>query len=405
MRAAYPPSKPPSIDCEPDPGVFVPPFHYRHPITGDGRPTTRKKNPMRSLRIMMLGLFAALAATGCATRPAVADGALTSQIAPEIEAQLQAIGPVVAPPPTAALFAPLQQREPYAGVRVTRSIAYGPDPRHLLDVFVPADATAPRPVLVFVHGGAFTAGNRRTGDGPFYDNIMLWAVKHGMVGVNMTYRLAPQFTWPAAQEDIARALTWMRRDVASMGGDPGRIVLMGHSAGAAHVAQYIGHPRFHVAPGGGVAGAIIVSGLFDTTTAERNPPLQAYFGTDAGTYAERSALPGLVASKVPMLLAYAELDPADFQRQAVQARDALCKAGSCPPLIKLLGAQPHVGGLRDQHARAGPRRRDGAVHRSATLTRALRAMDARGFDTQQVATVARVQVWRGINRPSSNPMA
>jgi hypothetical protein len=50
---------------------------------------------------------------------------------------------------------------------------------------------------------------------------------------------------------------------------------MGHSAGAAHVAQYVGHPQFHVARGGGIAGAILVSGLFDPSSAEVNPPLQA----------------------------------------------------------------------------------------------------------------------------------
>jgi triacylglycerol lipase len=89
--------------------------------------------------------------------------------------------------------------------------------------------TGARPVLVFVHGGGFTGGNRRTGDSPFYDNIMLWALKNGMVGVNMTYRLAPQSQWPAAQQDIASALAWVQDNIASHGGDPSRIVLMGHS--------------------------------------------------------------------------------------------------------------------------------------------------------------------------------
>lgn len=51
-------------------------------------------------------------------------------------------------------------------------------------------------------------------------------------GVNMTYRLAPRHTWPAAQEDIAAAVRWVRQNIASQGGDPRRIFLMGHSAGA-----------------------------------------------------------------------------------------------------------------------------------------------------------------------------
>ena len=101
-------------------------------------------------------------------------GSVPSQVPRDIEAALRKIGPVIDPPATAALCRPLQKREPYAGVKVARSEAYGPAPRNLLDVFTPIDAGPPRPVLVFLHGGAFTAGDRRTGDSPFYDNIMLW---------------------------------------------------------------------------------------------------------------------------------------------------------------------------------------------------------------------------------------
>lgn len=280
----------------------------------------------------------ALALAGCASQP-VTIAALPSQVPPAIEAQLRQIGRVVDPPKTAALYAPLQQREPYEGVAVARALRYGPDAeRNLLDVFTPQRPEgALRPVLVFVHGGAFVAGNRRTGSSPFYDNIALWAVKNGMVGVNTTYRLAPQHPWPAAQEDLAAMLVWVRENIAARGGDPNRIYLMGHSAGAAHVAQYIGHPRFHVEPGGGIAGAIFVSGLFDPSSAQPNPPLQAYFGKDASLYARRSALPGMAASRLPMLVSYAELDPSDFHEQAEQAQAALCSAGHCGPLLQLRG--------------------------------------------------------------------
>jgi triacylglycerol lipase len=265
--------------------------------------------------------------------------ALPSQVPGAIEAQLRQIGRVVDPARTAALYAPLQQREPYAGVAVTRAVRYGPDAeRNLLDVFTPQQpGGALRPVLVFVHGGAFVAGNRRTGNSPFYDNIALWAVKNGMVGVNTTYRLAPQHPWPAAQEDLAAMLVWVRENIAARGGDPNRVYLMGHSAGAAHVAQYIGHPRFHVEPGGGIAGAIFVSGLFDPSSAQPDPPLQAYFGKDSSVYARRSALPGMAASRLPMLVTYAELDPSDFHEQAEQAQAALCSAGHCGPLLQLRG--------------------------------------------------------------------
>jgi len=283
------------------------------------------------------GIFMLAVIAGCASVPSPQTVQLPSAVPTSIAAELTKIGPIVAPPPTEKLYAPLAEREPYAGVQVRRDVRYGADARNLLDVFTSDKPQAGQPVLVFVHGGAFMRGERRTGDSPFYDNIMLWAVRQGMVGVNMTYRLAPGHTWPAAQQDIQAALKWVRENIAASGGNPQRIILMGHSAGAAHVAQYLGHPQFHVVPGSGLAGAILLSGIFDPGTAEANPPLQAYFGKDAAQYPARSAVPGLVAAKVPLLLAYAELDPRDFHTQSEQLNAALCKAGQCPGLYKLMG--------------------------------------------------------------------
>jgi acetyl esterase/lipase len=276
-----------------------------------------------------------LAAAGCTT--AVRDHAPSSQIPSTIASSLVALGRTVKPVETEALYAPLAEKEPYGNVIVVRDQRYGAEQRHLLDVFTPSTFAASRPVLMFVHGGAFTRGNKRTGVSPFYDNIMLWAAKNGMVGVNMTYRLAPENTWPAAQHDIAAAVKWVKQHIAAHGGDPKRIFLMGHSAGAAHVAQYVGHAQFHAEPGSALAGALIISGLFDPGTAEFNPPIQAYFGADRSVLAQRSALPGMALSKVPTLLAYAELDPPDFHAQSEQAKKALCAAGRCPTFIVLKG--------------------------------------------------------------------
>jgi triacylglycerol lipase len=152
-------------------------------------------------------------------------------------------------------------------------------------------------VLVFVHGGAFVGGNRRTGPGsPFYDNVMLWAVQHGMVGVNMTYRLAPQNPWPAGPEDIGLALRWVQRNIEARGGDPARVFLLGHSAGASHVAAYVAKPEL---PGSGalrLAGAMLLSGVYRITPdlVAQMPTYAGYFGPDAGKYAERSSLDGLL---------------------------------------------------------------------------------------------------------------
>jgi triacylglycerol lipase len=250
--------------------------------------------------------------------------------------KLLELGQVVDPPKTAALYAPLQQKEPYPGVRIERDVKYGAADRNLLDVFVPETASSPRPVLIFVHGGAFTGGNKRIGDSPFYDNIMLWAVKNGFAGVNTTYRLAPQSPWPAAAEDLAAVVQWVSANIASRGGDPARIYLMGHSAGAVHVANYVSHPEFYKVKGGGLAGAIMVSGIYDLTAGPLGDPEKAYFGADPSLYAERSSLPGLQVSNIPWMIATAELDPDPFHRQFDLLKEAACEgAHGCPRALML----------------------------------------------------------------------
>ena len=241
---------------------------------------------------------------------------LPAQIPAAIAARLRQIGTVIETAETGALYAPLHPREPYANVHVIRDQAYGDDPRHRLDVFAPQSADGiPRPVFIFVHGGGFVRGDKRSGDSSFYDNLMLWAVANGLVGVNMTYRLAPAHPWPAAQHDIAAALRWVQANIAAHGGDGQRIILAGHSAGAAHIAQYLAHPALRLGDDG-VRGAILISGIYDTVRAEPNEYLHAYFGDDPAELAARSALPGLLQAGVPLCIASAELDPPDFQRQA-----------------------------------------------------------------------------------------
>ena len=256
-------------------------------------------------------------------------GAAWAQQSPmpaEIAARLLEMGRVIDPPKTLAIYAPLQQKEPYQGVRTERDVKYGAAERNLLDVFVPETAASPRPVLTFVHGGAFVGGNKRTTPtSPFYDNIMLWAAKNGFVGVNVAYRLAPQSPWPAGAQDLASAVRWISDRIGERGGDPSRIYLMGHSAGAVHVSNYVSHPEFHEVKGGGLAGAIMVSGIYDLTAMPLAKTQIAYFGTDPARYAERSSLAGLATTDIPLMLAAAELDPEGFVLQFDRMKQATCK--------------------------------------------------------------------------------
>jgi triacylglycerol lipase len=260
-----------------------------------------------------------------------------SPMSDDIAWKLIEIGRAVDSDKTAAIYAPLQEKEPYQGVKVQRDVKYGPAERNLLDVFTSEAGGAPRPVLIFVHGGAFIGGNkRRTPDSPFYDNIMLWAVRHGYVGVNITYRLAPKSSWPAGAEDVASAVQWVAANAPQSGGDPTRVFLMGHSAGAVHVASYVAHPEFHKVAGGGLAGAIMVSGIYDLTATPLGDQEMAYFGTDPSRYQERSSLQGLQASALPLMIASSELDPPRFVEQFELLKQAICKrASGCARAVML----------------------------------------------------------------------
>jgi acetyl esterase/lipase len=254
----------------------------------------------------------------------------------EIEQKLAELGAVINPPETAKLYAPLQETEPYQGIKVTRDLKYGSDERHALDVFAAEPAsTAPRPVLMYVHDGAFIGGSKRAPGSPFFDNIMLFAARSGFIGVNITYRLAPQHQWPAGAEDVAAAVRWVAANIAAHGGDPGRVFLMGHSAGAVHVASYVAHPKFHGPRGIGLAGAILVSGLYDFSKFPPGPPEKAYFGEDDAKRAEASTMALLPETRIRLLVAYAELDPAQFIEQSKLMGQALCKANRCSSLLAL----------------------------------------------------------------------
>jgi triacylglycerol lipase len=257
----------------------------------------------------------------------------SAQVPPEVAEKLKSLGPVINPPATALLYAArILEKEPFSQTQVERDIAYGKGERNLLDVFRSSKpSNKPLPVLVFVHGGAFVAGNRRTGPGSaFYDNVMLWAIRNGMVGVNMTYRLAPKDPWPAGAQDVGQSIRWVHDNIAQHGGDPTRIFLFGHSAGASHVAAYVAKPEFHQVVGSGLSGAMLLSGGAYNVTPELVAQLStypSYFGTDPDQYAQRSSLEGLMATSVPLWVGAADLDPPQYKAQGELLRQSLRKAG------------------------------------------------------------------------------
>jgi triacylglycerol lipase len=266
---------------------------------------------------------------------ALAAGApILAQMPPDIAARLRQIGPVVDPSGTAGIYRPLQPKAPYRGVTVTRDLSYGADTRQIMDVFAPAAAVAapppvtpaapavtvplpvtppiaaPRPVLIFVSGGA---GNRiepvPAGDA-FYDNIMLWAVSSGMTAINMQRLAGTGRELDDPARDVARVVDWVQRNIARYSGDPNRLFIWAHSAGNGPVGAYIGNPQLHSLKGHGLKGAVLMGATSSILPA--------------------TVTAGLAKTGIPLFVGAGEIDLPGAVTFVDTLKDELCKASRCP---------------------------------------------------------------------------
>ena len=258
---------------------------------------------------------------------------MTEQLPADVIAQLIGMDPEITPELVAtswALLKPFHDKVGYTAPKVDRDLAYGDHERHRLDVHTSGEESG-APVLVFVHGGGFVGGDKHVPGSPMYDHIGAWAVRNGWVGVTITYRLAPEYTWPSGARDVAAAVAWVRDNIGSYGGDPSRIVVAGHSAGCVHVASYL------AGQGGGtfdgVKGAGLLSGFYQIPDGDERGELEViYFGDKPS--AEVSALPGLLDTEIPLIFAVAERDPQFSQTQVAGLTAAwFAKKGTVPPVI------------------------------------------------------------------------
>jgi acetyl esterase/lipase len=111
--------------------------------------------------------------------------------------------------------------------QVEDDAAFGVDPRQKIDVYAPATASGPSPVVVFIYGGSWSSGDKRD-----YGFLGAAFAAQGFVTAIPNYRLVPDVRFPTFVEDCAAAVRWVQDNAARLGGDPNRIVLIGHSAGA-----------------------------------------------------------------------------------------------------------------------------------------------------------------------------
>jgi hypothetical protein len=238
--------------------------------------------------------------------------AAEAQVPADIEAGLVKMGHIVDPPCTAKLYRPLMPANDvrsnasplYPGITVVRDASFGPNPKDVVDIFTADKGPASRPVLIYVPGGG---GNKLELQDPeanaFYDNIMRWATKNGMVGVNMQRHGGPG--WDAGAKDISSMIQWVEANIGKYHGNPDRMFIWAHSAGNMPLGTYIGRPELYGPKGVGVKGVIFMSpAAFDIAPLEVPPPpgggnpMAALTdsgktcGVQGGAFSSSGALPG-----------------------------------------------------------------------------------------------------------------
>ena len=191
------------------------------------------------------------------------------------------------------------------------------DNKDRLDVHMPDDATS-TPVVLFFHGGALAFGDKSHGDG-IAERLMPLGI--GVVSAN--YRLSPDAQHPAHVQDAAAAFAWTVSNIAEYGGDPSRIYVTGHSAGA-YLAALLALDAKHLGKYGlgldAIAGAVLISPfLYVEETARERP--KTVWGTNPDDWLAASVTPHIGPDKGKFLLLYADGD--DTWRKEQNERFAL----------------------------------------------------------------------------------
>lgn len=267
---------------------------------------------------------------------------LRNDIPADVQEQLREKGRSIDPAATAKIYDGMSRQFGPADVTVDGPISYGPNKRHRLEVVTGKNrhAAGAAPVIVLVHGGGFVGGDL---DGLHHAATHFAGL--GFVAVNITYPLAPDHKWPAGAEAVARALNWVSNNIADYNGNPDDIVLIGHSAGAAHVADFVFRPD--ILPDGmptidAIDGAILASPPVQVDPENPGKLNAAYYGTDAEAIRDKVLFGNIARTTIPVLITTAELDPVFIHRSAAELLHRLTNDHGAIPRLRQIPGHGHI---------------------------------------------------------------
>jgi Esterase/lipase len=188
--------------------------------------------------------------------------------------------------------------------KVGDGVAYGDGARNKLDIYAPEQRGAPAPVVFFIYGGGWSRGERAE-----YEFVGRALASRGFVAVIADYRLYPEAVYPDFLEDGARALRWVQDNITNYGGDPNRLFLSGHSAGAYNAVMQALDPSFRAEFGVTmpILGVAALSGPYDFYPFEYNE-VRNTFGS-APNPEGTQPINLITAESPPMYLATGTTDP------------------------------------------------------------------------------------------------
>ena len=210
------------------------------------------------------------------------------------------------------------------GSAAKTDLAYGRHSRQKLDVYVPSKQSAAAPVVVVIYGGSWNSGNKN--DYAFLGKALS---SRGFVAVIADYRLVPEIRFPAFLEDTAEAVAWARTNARQFGGDPDRLYLLGHSAGAYNAVmvaldgQYL---RAFGADPSQIRGVIGLAGPYDFLPLDAQSTIAA-FG-QASDLSKTQPINFVSRNAPAMLLATGDADTTVYPRNTVSLAGKLKAAGA-----------------------------------------------------------------------------
>ncbi len=211
-------------------------------------------------------------------------------------------------------FNALMPKDP--GVQRIANVAYGTGPRQAMDLYRPAQRSATAlPVIVFLYGGSWNSGDRQG-----YEFVGRALAAKGFLVAIPDYRLVPQVHYPAFLQDNAAAVRWIAQHAGDYGGQPGRVVLVGHSAGAYNAAMVAMDPRWLGADRALVRGFVGLAGPYDFAPFVDKTVEETFAGVADQASTQPIAYAG--AGSPPALLATGDRDTVVRPRNS----DALARA-------------------------------------------------------------------------------